>query len=94
MSVAAMTWAYEQDLPPLAKFTLITVCDEVSERNEWPLDVERIVERTGMERHEVIETLVILQNTDKMTRALVEDHTGKRVEGFAVHAPHWREVVR
>lgn len=92
MSVEAIVWAYAQPLPPLPKFALITIADEVNEYNEWPLDVERLVSRTGMSRVEVIESIAHCINSGYVAKALVEDYGGRRVEGLVIAAPdsEWR----
>jgi helix-turn-helix protein len=75
MSIALMSWAYDQQLPALHKFVLVTIADHCgNETGECYPSVARIARRTGMSERSVQRCLRDLEGAEVLSKR----YDGKR----------------
>lgn len=86
MTVAAMSWAFEQDLPPAEKLVLVALGDESgadgNDWHVWPSDaLAHKVSMTPAELVQVMATLeswgyIVLDEADKQMLTLTQGRRG------------------
>jgi hypothetical protein len=71
MSIKAMSWAWEQELPPTAKFILVTLCDHYNEDEgaAW-MSQKTLAKRTGYNRDTVNRALRDLEEKHKLINSV------------------------
>lgn len=67
MSIKAMSWAWERDLPPAPKFVLVTLCDHYNEDEgaAW-MSQKTLAKRTGYSREAVNRALRDLEEKHRL----------------------------
>jgi DNA-binding MarR family transcriptional regulator len=91
MSIKAMSWAWEQDVPLTAKFILVTLCDHYNEDEgaAW-MSQKTLARRTGYARETINRALKELEEDHRLIESTqrTRDDGGWSSKSYALRRSH------
>ncbi len=90
MSVQAMTWAFDQAIPPGPKIVLLAVADRTwGKDGHWTIDWEELITRCSLSRRAIRRYLQQLEEHQLITLApRYDQHTGMQLENLCIVNMH------